>query len=214
MHNNMAIFPVALNGKLKYLALLASLLFCQSGLADTNAMWSESYQLEAEGRIASALAVTEKLYARDKNNEMIILRLGWLNYLAKNYNESINFYTRAIEINADSFDGRLGLTLPLLAQARWREAAQHAQTVLKVAPWQYYAHVRLMACEENLGMWDELLQHAKSVSLRYPSDGSILLYLARAHKALGQRKQAHATYLQVLERFPANEEALDFIAGK
>ena len=148
---------------------------------------------------------------KEKNNEFLFLRLGWLNYLRGSHNDSINNYQKALTLNDKSLDARLGLTLPLLAQQRWREAAKYAQQVLQSAPWNYYAHVRLMVAEEGLRQWQTLAKHADDVQRRYPSDATILVYLARANRWLNNTGDAKAAYREVLERVPGHIEALQYL---
>jgi tetratricopeptide (TPR) repeat protein len=181
-------------------------------LAATQALgqspWAMSYQLEAEGDYAGAAEALESIFETEPDHEFAILRRGWLEYLGEAYNDSIRDYRRALEINPDSLEAALGMVLPLLAQRRWREAAATTEQVLLVAPWNYYAHIRLMVAEEGLLRWQALADHATAASARFPSDATILVYLARAEIALGNRDAAETAYRKVLERFPEHEEAL------
>ena len=97
-----------------------------------------------------------------------------------------------------------------MAQQRWREAASDAKKVLEVAPWNYHAHVRLMAAEEALKQWSQLEKHARSVYERYPSDADALVFMARAHRKLGNDKAAAQAYKKVLEIVPTNFEARQY----
>ena len=104
------------------------------------------------------------------------------------------------------------MTLPLMAQARWREAALQAQAVIDESKWQYYANLRLMVCEEGLKQWEPLKQHALQLSQRYPSDATFLVYLARAYSKLGEPDKARQAYTRVLERYPGHLEASQYLA--
>lgn len=173
--------------------------------------WAESFRLEALTQYESAAKSIEKIIKDNPGNEFAVLRHGWLNYLRGAHNESIRDYQKALDINPQSLDARLGLMLPLLAQQRWREAASHANRVLKVAPWNYYAHVRLMISEEGEKKWDTLAKHAKKVSQRYPSDATVLVYLARANVWMKNDSAARRAYGQVVERVPGHIEAMQYL---
>lgn len=173
--------------------------------------WSQSYKLEAQGNYTEAANKILPFVNNGIKSEFAMLRLAWLAYLSKDYNESVKRYQDAIAFNANSLDARLGLLLPLMAQSRWREATLHAEQVLAVAPWQYYAHVRLMACEAAQQQWEKLQKHAKVVAERYPTDGDSLVFLARAQAKLNNPAAAKNTYKKVLELYPENIEALQFI---
>lgn len=175
--------------------------------------WAESYRLEALTEYEGAVQALQPLLDNNARHEFALLRRGWLNYLRGAHNASLQDYQQALDINPRSLDARLGLTLPLLAQQRWREVASHANKALEVAPWNYYAHVRLMIAEEGEKKWETLVGHAKAVHQRYPSDATVLVYLARAYDWLKNDKDARAAYQQVLERVPGHIEASQYVSG-
>ena len=174
--------------------------------------WAESYRLESLTQYESAAKSIERIIKDNPKNEFAILRHGWLNYLRGAHNEAIRDYQKALDINPDSLDARLGLMLPLIAQQRWREVASQANKVLEVSPWNYYAHVRLMISEEGERKWDTLAKHARKVNQRYPSDATVLVYLARANDWLKNGKEARNAYGRVLRRVPGHIEATQYLS--
>ena len=193
-----------------YFIFIATLIFSISNniLADE---WDDSYRLEAEGKFGMAARALTPFLTQKPINEFALIRHAWLNYSGRNHNDAINDYQQALTLNPNSLDARLGLILPLMAQGRWREAALHATKVLNVAPWQYYAHVRLLACEEAMKQWNKLEKHASKVAERYPSDATIQVYLARAYISTGKINLALATYIRVKQMFPSHLEATRFL---
>jgi tetratricopeptide (TPR) repeat protein len=177
--------------------------------AQSESLFATSYKLESEKRYDAA--AQEIVALADSGNEFARLRLGWLAYLGGRYNESINHYNRVLQVNSTSIDARLGLILPLLAQQRWQDAASQAQAVLQLSPWDYTAHVRLMVAEEALKQWAILENHARSVSQAFGSDATALLYLARARAWQRNVTGARQAYAKVLERYPTNEEARNYL---
>jgi tetratricopeptide (TPR) repeat protein len=177
--------------------------------AQNDARFAASYKLETEKRYDAAAAEIAAL--AESGNEFARLRLGWLAYQAGRYNDSINHYNIALQLNPNGIDGRLGITLPLLAQQRWQDAAGQARQVLQLSPWDYTAHVRLMVAEEGLKQWVTLETHARELSKIYPADATALIYLARARAWQRNMAGARQAYAQVLERFPGNEEARSFL---
>jgi len=193
--------------------LVATLFLCTLSIARAAAtdVWAESYRLEALTRYEDAAEVLLPIANKENNNEFVFLRLGWLNYLRGNHNDAIDHYKKALSLNDKSLDAQLGLTLPLLAQQRWKEAAKYSQQALQSAPWNYYAHVRLMIAEEGMRQWQTLAKHAADVYLRYPSDATVLVYLARANRWLNNTNDAKAAYRKVLERVPGHIESLQYL---
>lgn len=174
-------------------------------------VWNESYRAEAAGQFDNAIKAIAPILDKFPRHEFAHLRKGWLHYLKGDHNDAVAEYKLAIAINAKSLDGRLGITLPLLAQQRWREAAFYSRQVIELSPWNYYAHIRLMICEDAEGQWEELARHASEAASRYPSDATIQVYLARAYARLGKDSQARVIYEQVLERVPRHLEATQFL---
>lgn len=186
-------------------------LACVSASALAQSPWAESYRHEAAGNFSAALEALQPIVTSDPRHELAVLRMAWLKYLNGDYNASIRDYRRALELNPASLEAALGLSLPLLAQQRWREAAAAAQQVLAIAPWNYYAHLRLLVAEEGLQQWRTLAEHATELAARYPSDATALVYLARARAWQSNRAAAHSAYERVLERIPDHQEAIAYL---
>ncbi len=191
----------------------ASLLvfFSLNALAQEGA-WQKSYRLEAAGKYADAAVALD---GQDKGSEaaFALSRLGWLSYLQGRYNDAIAYYTRALEKNPKSLEARLGMTLPLLAQQRWREAALYARQVIGESAWDYTAHQRLLVAEEGMRDWHAMAEHAERLTERYPADATAWVYLARARAWLGDVKAAREAYGRVLDRFPGHLEATRYLAA-
>jgi tetratricopeptide (TPR) repeat protein len=190
---------------------MALLVFSAGSRAD---VWSESYKLEAAGKYDAAAGLFDPLLKKEPGNEFARLRRAWLHYLAGDYNDSQRDYKEALQSNPRSLDAQIGLALPLLAQQRWKEAAIIARQALEVAPWNYYAHLRLLVAEEGQRQWQALREHSDQLHERYPSDATILVYRARAYYWLGDMKGARENYLQVLQRVPGHIEAGRFLASQ
>lgn len=174
-------------------------------------VWQDSFTYEVSKKYADAAKVLAPMLRATPQNEFLLLRLGWLNYLQAQYNVSIAFYQKAMDLNSESIDARLGITLPLMAQQRWKETALYAKQVIAMSAWDYNAHLRLMTCESALLQWDVLEKHAAEVVRHYPSDPSAFIFLARAQAMQGKKQQAIEQYTQALERAPQNEEALKYL---
>ena len=71
--------------KIKLLMLLALLNFSNNIYADTTP-WKESYRLEKIYQYDAALSSLKNITS---NNEFVLLRRGWLNYLKGAHSESI-----------------------------------------------------------------------------------------------------------------------------
>ncbi|MBF0110169.1 MAG: tetratricopeptide repeat protein [Magnetococcales bacterium] len=186
----------------------------REGVTTAN-IFAKSYTLETASRFADAAEILLPLQdTRGSDRELVLLRLGWLHYLQGKHNDAIHFYRLAIRANSRSIDALLGITLPLLAQQRHREAGAFAESVLTLSHLNQTALQRLLVADEGQKLWNDLLTHATTLATHYPSDTNALVYMARAHLWLNQPKQAREAYLNVLNRIPNHIEANAYLNGK
>ena len=145
----LGLFIIINTGKsMRILLLLLSLgiintVYAQ-GTDSTLSVWSQSYTLESNHKYQQAADLIEPLVNNNETLELANLRLGWLYYLQAKYNKSIDYYTNALNYNSKSIDAHLGLTLPLLAQKRYKLATKHTQQVLSLSPNNYSASAKMM----------------------------------------------------------------------
>lgn len=176
--------------------------------------WQSSYQLEATGKYAEAMAVIDSISVNGSDAELKVLRRGWLLYLSGRFDESIREYRLAVDRNSKSIDARLGLTLPLLAAKRWREAEQGAKAALDLAPGNYTALVRMAVAQEAQRDWPAMMKTSVNLVSSYPTDATAYVYLARANAWLGRNEDAATAYSAVLARYPGHLEAKAYLAKK
>ncbi len=196
----------------KFRVALALAFLATTALAADESAWQKSYRLEAAGKYAEAATSLHGLES-GPDASFVHSRRGWLAYLQGQYNESISLYNRALDRNPRSLEARHGITLPLLAQQRWREAAVYARQIIAESQWDYTAHVRLLAAEEGQRDWRTLREHAARLIERYPSDATAWVYLARAHAWLNNSREAADVYGRVLDRYPGHLEATRYLAN-
>ena len=201
----------------RVLAVAAVLCFGASPLAyaqnskGAHPAWAESYKLEASGKYAQAAMVIEPVLRDSPNNDFALMRRAWLNYLQGRHNDAVRDYGQALVQNPRSLETRLALSLPLMAQQRWKDAEIELKKVIATSAWDYTAHSRLLICEEGQRKWDELARHAAELAAHFPSDANALVYLARGEAWLGNVKKAQVAYAQVLERAPTHVEAGNYL---
>ncbi len=205
-------FTFAVLGLIILLLKSQSIYPSEQAQMDAEDPWRQSYVLEAKGKYEAAAAVLTQQLEHSETSEMAWMRYGWLHYLHGNYNDSIAAYKSALRKNSHSLEARLGLTLPLIAQNRWREASRYAQHVVNTAVWNYAAHLRLLVCDQGMKNWSRVKERARKLAARYPSEKTPWLYLARASNEMGDRDHAIGAYRQVLIRDPDNIEANRFLA--
>jgi tetratricopeptide (TPR) repeat protein len=174
-----------------------------------NSIWKETNRLQAKGLYEQA-AETMKPVLSEKD-EYSLLRYAYLLHMQSDYGDAINYYAKAIKLNPKSIDAKLGITLPLMAQKRWKQVKSYSLDVLKLSHWNYTAHIRLLMAEEGMRKWSTLAKHAKQLAVTYPADATALVYLARSKAWLGDKKSAKYIYKKVLMRVPGHIEASAYL---
>ena len=175
----------------------------------SDTMWKQSQRLEEKGDYEQAASVIE--HAAKTDNEYAVLRYAYLKYKQGEYNDSIEFYRKAIKLNNKSLDAKLGITLPYIAQGRWRQVKVYTRQVLTRSDWDYTAHERLMMAEEGDKKWHSLGRHSGKLTTIYPTDATTLAYHARAKARLGNIPVARTAYKKVLMREPDHAEANEYL---
>jgi tetratricopeptide (TPR) repeat protein len=189
---------------------ILTILFFMSFASDANdSIWKRSHDLEAKGDYEKAALLVKPWAASD--DEYATLRYASLKYLQGEYNESIEYYEKAIKLNPKSLTAKLGITLPQIAQGRWRQVKIYTRQVLVRSDWDYTAHQRLMMAEEAEKKWHSLGKHADELVEIYPADTDSYLYLARAKAWMGNTPVAKKAYVEVLHRSPDNLEAETYV---
>jgi tetratricopeptide (TPR) repeat protein len=192
-------------------AASAMLILSSTAALAQESVWANSYKLEGEKKFNEAISAIDSVPANGPDAELKTLRRAWLYYSAGNYSESIREYRHGIERNSKSVDARLGVTLPLLAAKRWREAEQSARAVLDLAPNNYTALLRLTIALEAQSDWAAMHKTATTMVTAYPTDVTAYIYLARANLWLGKKSDGIAAYVAVLSRYPGQLEAKAYL---
>jgi len=98
----------------------------------TQIAFGKSYEAENAKNYTSAINEIKSIY--EANNYVINIRLGWLNYLAKQYNESITYYDKAIALKPYGIEARLGCVKPLSALEDWEKVKRQYLEILTIDP--------------------------------------------------------------------------------
>jgi len=189
--------------------VLIILFFISFSCNADDSVWKRSHELEAKGEYEEAAALMKPWAA--SGDEYGLLRYAYLKYKQGEYNDSIKYYEKAIKLNTKSLDAKLGITLPYIAQGRWRQVKIVTRQVLVKSDWNYSAHEHLMMAEEGDKKWHSLGRHSGKLTTIYPTDATTLTYHARAKARLGDTPVARAAYKKVLMRDPDHAEANEYL---
>ncbi|KGL64005.1 tetratricopeptide repeat protein [Polaribacter sp. Hel1_85] len=182
-------------------------IYAQNDFTNLQEAFSKSYKLEAQGDFK--LAADEiKMFYKEESYEMN-LRLGWLNYMAGNFNESIAFYKKSMELMPYADEPRFGYIFPLSALGRWDEVIEMYNVILENSPHNTKAMYYLGTIYYNRSEFDKALTNFKQIVDLYPFDYDGLLMYAWTNLKLGNKKEAKDLFQKVLLNKPNDASALE-----
>jgi tetratricopeptide (TPR) repeat protein len=191
-----------------YVVLVASLAVpaaAQAGRSSADSgLFQESYDQEAAGKNQEALSTLDKLSSEKRDSYVALLRRGWLCYRLGRNAPAIEAYTKAIAVAPKAVEPRLGILLPLLAEKQWATTEKYAREVLKVAPENYLATLRLAFALYNQGRFAESRTLYQRIVNAYPSDAEARGGLGWALLKLRKSRAAAAVFRAVLDFAPRN----------
>lgn len=196
--------------KNSFLVLLVLLSF--SGWAQNNQelledAFAKSYVSEKNGDFKAAMDPLKKVY--DESSYEINLRLGWLNYNAGLFDESIIFYNKAQELKPYSEEARFGLILPKAALGRWDEVIELYNKILEINPSNTVAMYRLGLVYYGRKDYSQAFPLFKKVVDLYPFGYDGLLMLGWTSYFLGNYNQAKVLFQKVRLYNPNDESATE-----
>lgn len=169
--------------------------------------FSKSYAHEKAGDFKAAADDLKKVL--DASSYEINLRLGWLNYNAGLFDESIVFYSTAQKLMPYSEEARFGLILPKAALGRWNEVVDLYNKILEVSPQNTVALYRLGLVYYGRKDYSKAFPLFKKVVDLYPFGYDGLLMLGWTSYFLGNYNQAKVLFNKVNLYNPGDASAND-----
>ncbi len=182
-----------------------TVIYAQNNFSNLQEAFSKSYELEAQGDFKPAADEIKAFY--DVNSYEINLRLGWLNYMAGNFNESMAFYKKAMELMPYADEAKFGYIFPLTALGRWDEVIRLYNVILENSPHDTKAMYYLGTIYYNRSQFDKAISHFKQIVDLYPFDYDGLLMYAWTNLQLGKKKEAKVLFQKALLNKPNDSSA-------
>lgn len=169
--------------------------------------FSQSYDYEAIKKYDAAISSLNTVY--NASSYEINLRLGWLNYLAGKYKESVAFYQKAIVLMPAASEPLWALINPFTKLENWNEVEKTYLSILKLDP-------KNSSANYNLGLiyyYRKDYLNAKKqfdISLNlYPFDYNNMLMSAWTNYFLGNKNEAKTLFNKTLLYSPNDKSALE-----
>jgi len=187
------------------LSTTAVQLFAQTNQQALEAAFGKSYELEKTGDFSASMDPLKQVY--DESSYEINLRLGWLNYNAGLFDESIIFYSTAQKLKPYAEEARFGLILPLAALGRWSEVIGIYDKILEINPNNTIAMYRLGLVYYGRKDYNKAYPLFKKVVDLYPFGYDGLLMLGWTSYFLGNYNQAKVLFNKVKLYNPGDASA-------
>jgi len=187
------------------LLLISFTAFCQSKDALQN-IFTKSY--EAENAKDYAIAISELKINYDPGNYIINIRLGWLNYLAKQYTESITYYEKSIALKPYAIEARFGCVKPLSALEDWERVKKQYLEILTIDPQNTVANYWLGVINYNRKDFVSAAKLFEKIVNLYPLDYDSVIMLAWSKLYSSKPSEAEVLFRQALIIRPNDSSAL------
>jgi len=162
------------------------------------------------GNYTEAIKELNNIYLNHSNDYLVNLRLGYLYYITKKYDESIKFYSKAVELrNHQSVEAYLGLVLPLAAKEKWNDVAKSYEKILAHDPNNYTANLRLGQIMMNRKEYKNADQYLSKVNRLFPSDYEANLSYGWNLFYLNRKAEAREKFIYVLMVSKNDESATE-----
>ncbi|MDP3311945.1 tetratricopeptide repeat protein [Lutibacter sp.] len=193
-----------------FILFISTTVLAQNNFSNLQEAFSKSYTLEAKGNFKEAADQLKAVY--QENSYETNLRLGWLNYMAGNFKESIAFYKKSMDLFPYADEPKFGYIFPLSALGRWDEVIVQYKEILANSPNNTKALYYLGTIYYNRGQYDKAILNFQKVVDLYPFDYDGMLMYGWANLQLGKKKEAKVLFQKVLLNKPKDASAIQGLA--
>lgn len=167
---------------------------------DLTEAFRKSYYSETYQKYDEAIESIKLVYQSD--SYVINLRLGWLAYANGDYIESKRYYEKAIELESNSIEARLGYAYPLNDLLDIESLKANYEVILKIDPLHSLANYRLALIYYNQKNFNKAIKYLETTVSLYPFDYDSLVLMAAINVGLGNIEAAKTNYRLALLYYP------------
>lgn len=169
--------------------------------------FSASYLGESNKEYLAAIIALENVY--DANSYAMNVRLGWLEYLKKDYAKSQSYYKKAIALEPKSIEARFGLVNPIAALQQWDDLLKNYKEILDIDPNNTVVNYRVALMYYYRKNYDDADKYIQKVLVEYPFDFDSNALLGAISVAQGKIIEAKKYYKLALTYNPQSKEVAE-----
>lgn len=199
--------------KIAYKLFIAAMMLSTLSFSQDNSLedvFTQSYYSEKQGNYTLAISAMKRVY--DANSYEINLRLGWLNYSAGLYKESLNYYQIAINLMPYSIEAKIGLVYPALILGNMNQVIDQYNKILEIDPQNSNANYQMGYIYYNKKDYPTSYKYFEKVVNLYPFSYDGLLMFAWVNYQLGKTRESTVLFNKVLLLSPQDKSALEGLA--
>ena len=174
---------------------------------ELQAAFSKSYDSESTKKYDAAIASINSVYSATSYE--INLRLGWLNYSAGKYKESLPFYQKAVELMPAATEPKWAIINTYTKLENWNEIEKIYLAILKLDPKNSSANYYLGLIYYYRKDYVSAKKHFDISLNLYPFDYNNMLMSAWTNYFLGNKNEAVILFNKTLMYSPNDKSALE-----
>ena len=172
--------------------------------------YRKSYDYEKMCSCADAVKTLLPVYQKYPNGYTVNLRLGWLFFLNRKYENAIKHYKKAVMAAPSSIEANLGLLKSYFYSGNLENAVRVGNIILKEDVYNYYGNYYTILALEAKKENKEALKLINKMLKLYPTSIIYLQELAKIEK-INNPKKAKQIYKSILILDPNNIEARNYL---
>ncbi|MFZ4772029.1 MAG: tetratricopeptide repeat protein [Ferruginibacter sp.] len=177
---------------------------------DIQKAFKASYINEYKTNYSGAIADLQKVYKADSYESN--LRLGWLQYLSKQYSSAMDYYQKAIDLKKFSVEARFGYIKPATEAKQYVKVYEKYEEILKIDPFNSSANYWVGISYYGVKKYDVAAKYFELVLNMYPFDYDANHMLAWSYLNQGRPADAKVLFNQALIIKPGDASATEGLA--
>jgi tetratricopeptide (TPR) repeat protein len=187
-----------LNKKIVVLLVFCNFFFGLIAQSDNAVREAIKKSYDSEYQLKYQKAIEDLMGVYEPTSYELNLRIGWLNYKAGKYTESINYYKKAITKMPLSIEAKLGIVYPLGALEKWEQVVDNYLAIVKIDAFNATANYRLALIYYNRGDYGNSWKYLQKYINFYPFDYDGNSLAGWLKYSVGKKEEAYVFFKKAL----------------
>jgi tetratricopeptide (TPR) repeat protein len=167
--------------------------------------FQRSYSADSAKNYKSSLEIMKTVY--DAGSYEMNVRMGWISYLAGQFTESVNYYSKAIVLMPYAIEARFGVIYPVSSLGNWNAVKTQYLEILKIDPQNTVANYKLGYIYYTAENYTDAYKCFEKVVNLYPFDYDGVLMFAWTNWRMGKMREAKVLFNKALMMRPNDASA-------